>query len=130
MTEPAPPLFSPDAPDSALPDNALIERRLYWLVGWHMQRRGQALSRQVGLARNTLRAYGDARPFPKRTDGRAGRRLATLMDIMTALDIDWVAANLAAAQARSADDMLGLAVRYGGVRQNPDLLCADRAGAR
>jgi hypothetical protein len=124
MNEVAPELFS-----SGPTDNALIERRLYWLVGCHMQRRGQELSRRVGLARNTLRAYGDARPTAERADGRTGRRLATLMEIMDALDIDWLAANLAAARARSPEEMLQLTARYRALRREPDTLAREYAVA-
>jgi len=99
-------LFSADPPC-----NALIERRLYWLAGWHLQRRGQEVSRRTGLARNTLRAYSDARPLCGQ-DGRTGRRLTTLMTILSALDVDWIAANLAAAHASSAEEMLRLTRQY------------------
>ena len=125
MTEDAPQLFS-----SGPTDNALIERRLYWLVGWHMQRRGPELSRKVGLARNTLRAYGDARPVAARSNGRTGRRLGTLMEIMAALDIDWVGANLAAAEARSPEEMLHLASRYAALRGAHRVLGGQSALAR
>lgn len=97
------------------PDNQTLERRLCWLVGVNMRGRGPELSRRLGVDRQTLSAYGDGRPLPLRADGRMGRRLQTLMRIMEALELDWLAANLAAASASSPEEMVRLAADYGRV---------------
>ena len=95
--------------DGSEPTAEVIERRLYWLVGWHMPRRRSQIALRLGVHRNTLSYYCDSTVQRAANRPKAGRKLGTLIGIIGALDLDLASVMHAAAAARTETEMVELA---------------------